>query len=110
MEQTAACTADSLHVGVRRIPDREAPNRRRETHGRENGHDHIARHRPRGTAARRRWILLQTQGLSRQGGWLAGIISPPNGRCTAPWAVADRSAIGDRTRREDYDRPVRTRL
>ena len=47
---------------------RDDPGRARQTHGRENGHDHIARHRPRGAAARRRWILLQTQGLSRKGG------------------------------------------
>ena len=76
-----------------------------QTHGRENGHDHIARHRPRGTAARRRWILLQTQDLSRKGGWLAGIIR----RLTAgalPWAVAEFGAIGDRTRREVYDRHI----
>src|SRR4029453_10593752 len=41
--------------------------RARQTQGRENGHDHIARHRPRGAAARGRRILLQTQGLSRNG-------------------------------------------
>jgi hypothetical protein len=47
-----------------------------QTHRRENGHDHIVRHRPRGAAARRRRILLQTQGLSRKGGSLAGVIRP----------------------------------
>ena len=50
--------------------------RARQTQGRENGHDHIVRHRPRGAAARRRRVLLQTQGVSRKGGSLAGIIRP----------------------------------
>ena len=43
---------------------RMTQGRARETQGREHGHDHIARHRPRGANARRRWILLQSQGLS----------------------------------------------
>jgi hypothetical protein len=42
--------------------------RARQTHGRENGHDHIARHRLGGASARRRRIPLQTQGVSRRGG------------------------------------------
>jgi hypothetical protein len=90
-EQTPACAVVSLHVEVGVILTAKAPNRRRslrpfggrddagprsETQGRENGHDHIARHRPRGAAARRRRILLQTQGLSRTGGSLAGIVRP----------------------------------
>ena len=90
-EQPSACTAVSLHVGVGVILTAKAPNRRRSsersvevmtqgrarhTQGRDNGHDHFARHRPRGAAAWRRWILLQTQGLSRKGGSLAGIIRP----------------------------------
>ena len=56
--------------------DAMTQGRARQTQGRENGHDHIARHRPRGAAARRRRILLQTQGLSRKGGSLAEIIRP----------------------------------
>ena len=90
-EQTPACAVVSLHVGVGVILTAKAPNRRRslrpfggrddagprrETQGRENGHNYIARHRPRGAAARRRRILLQTQGLSRTGGSLAGIVRP----------------------------------
>ena len=44
--------------------------------GRENGHDHFARHRPRGAAARRRRVLLQTSGLSWKGGCsLAGSLA-----------------------------------
>ena len=58
------------------------------------------------TAARRRWILLQTQGLSRKGGWLAGIIRRLTAGAPLPWAVADLGAIGDRTRREVYDRHI----
>jgi hypothetical protein len=36
--------------------------------GRDNGHDYFDRHRPRSAAARRRRIVLQTQGLSRKRG------------------------------------------
>lgn len=64
---------------------------------RENGHDHIARHRLRGAAARRRRILLQSQGLRRTGGYA---------RTPLPRAVANLGAIGDRTRRELYDRHI----
>jgi hypothetical protein len=102
-EQTPPCTAVSLHVGVGVILTARAPNRRRssrafggrmtqgrarETQGRENGHDHIARHRPRGATDRRRRILLQTQGLSRTG-------------CRRSWQ--DRRPHTSRV----YDRPVR---
>jgi hypothetical protein len=74
-EQTRACTAVSLHIGVRRHPDREVSNRRgwsrasvdamtqdraSHTQGRENGHDYFTRHTSRSGAARRRRILLQT--------------------------------------------------
>src|SRR4030095_4232189 len=58
--------------------------------GRDNGHEHIVRHRPRGAAARWWWILLQTQGWSREGGSLAGIIRrPADGRRTLQRAAVD---------------------
>jgi hypothetical protein len=104
-EQTPACTAGSLHVEVGRILTARAPNRRRssrafaerdeagqdrahQAYGRENGHEHLAHHRPRGPAARRRRILLQTQGLSRKSRSLAGIIRPFTTRTALPRAVA----------------------
>jgi hypothetical protein len=86
-EQTPAGTAVSLDVGVGVILTARAPNRRRSSRafggrddaaprwphtGENNGHDHIARHRPRSANARRRWILLQSQGLSWKDGSLAG--------------------------------------
>jgi hypothetical protein len=91
-------------VGHQRSVDAMTQGRARQTNGRENGHDHFARHRLRCAAARRRWTLLQTQGLSRKGGWLAGIIRRLTAGAPLPWAVADRGAIGDRTCREVYDR------
>jgi hypothetical protein len=87
--QRAPLLAYTWELGV--ILTARAPNRRRSSRAfcgrddagphspnirRENGHNHFARHRPRGAAGRRRRILLQTQGLSRKGGWLAGIIRP----------------------------------
>ena len=47
-----------------------SPDTRVETRhtGEKNGHDHFARHHPLGAAARRRWIFLQTQGVSRKRG------------------------------------------
>jgi hypothetical protein len=68
--------------------------RARDTQGRENGHDHIARHRPRGAAARRRRILLQTQGLSRTGGSLARIVRFLT-QYTAPTGCRRAGKIGD---------------
>ena len=84
--QRAPLLAYTWELGV--ILTARAPNRRRSSRAfcgrddagpdspntrRENGHNHFARHRPRGAADRRRRILLQTQGLSRKGRWLAGI-------------------------------------
>jgi hypothetical protein len=62
--------------------DAMTQGRARETQGRENGHDHSARHRPRGAAARRRWILLQTQGLSSDGRFARRNHWPPYGTYT----------------------------
>src|SRR4249920_3815706 len=47
--------------------------RARQKHkGEKNGHDHFARHRPRGAAARRRRVLLQTSDVTRKGRSLVG--------------------------------------
>jgi hypothetical protein len=78
--QPAPLLAYTLELAV--ILTARAPNRRRssersldamtqgrarQTQGRENGHNHFTRHRPRGAAARRRRLLLQTPGVSRKG-------------------------------------------
>src|SRR6476659_4322836 len=62
--------------------------RARQTQGRENGHDHIVRHRPGGAAARRRRVLLQTKGVSRKGGSLAGIIRPLTTTLTCSYGLS----------------------
>src|SRR4030095_11587066 len=71
--------------------DAMTQGRAREAQERENGHDHIARHRLRGAAARRRRILLPSQGVSRTRGYA---------RTPLPRTVADLGGIGARTRRE----------
>jgi hypothetical protein len=82
--------------------------RARETQGREHGHDHITCHRPRGAAARRRWILLQTQGLSRKGGWLAGIIRPV--ARPLPFASHGITGVAERSRTSHLHRLARLEL
>jgi len=76
-EQTSAETTASLHIGVGVILKTRGAESRCSSrafsgcndegglakYGREHGYKHFARHRPRGAVARRRRILLQTQGL-----------------------------------------------
>ena len=50
--------------------------RSRNTRERQNGHDHITHHRLRGAAARRRRILLPSQGLTRMGGYARTPVPP----------------------------------
>ena len=85
--------------------------RARQTHGRENGHDYFARHRPRSAAARRRRTFLQTQGLSRKRGVLRasarrlrpissrGLARPPAARSRRRSGLAPRSSKHSRSGR-----------
>ena len=120
-EQTPACAVVSLHVGVGVILTAKAPNRRRSL--RPFGGRDEPGPRSRNTGERKwtrphcssssSWCCCSAAadsstdaGFESDGRFARRDCSCPYARTPLPRAVADLGGIGDRTRREVYDRHI----